>query len=165
LLDAPVVVTGLGQPVLEVGAVEQAKRAGAAVPEALPCLSHHRVVAVDEGNGVAEAGRRRQVHQVPRARVIERQGLLADHVLAGFERGACKRHVQVVRSADVDDVHIGRLDERLGGVEGALPVEAAERGAGTVRRGGCDPRHAPAREERGPGVDRSDESRADYTGA
>ena len=47
-VDAPVVVVGAEQPVLQVGAVDAEHASGRAVAEAGPRLAHHRVEPVDE---------------------------------------------------------------------------------------------------------------------
>ena len=51
LVDAPVVVLGAKQPVLEVGPVQQVQGSGLAGPHTLARLSHRGVEAVDEGHG------------------------------------------------------------------------------------------------------------------
>ena len=67
-------------------------------------LANGRVVAVDERNRGLEARSRRGLDELPRAGGVERQGLLADDVLAGGQRRLGKREMEVVRRADVDDV-------------------------------------------------------------
>ena len=57
-VDAPVVVLRAQQPVLQVGAVEQADRPGGAAADALARLADRRVVAVDERHRGDLAGRR-----------------------------------------------------------------------------------------------------------
>ena len=55
-VDAPVVVLGRRQPVLQVAAVDEAHGADPARGDARPGLEHHRVVAVDERHGRDAAG-------------------------------------------------------------------------------------------------------------
>ena len=57
-VDSPVVVVLGGQPVLQVGAVDEAERAGIG-RDAGPGLAHHRVEAVDERHRRHDARRRR----------------------------------------------------------------------------------------------------------
>ena len=108
LVDAPVVVVRAQQPVLQVGAVDQAHRPG------LPAARRARAPRAPSGS----SGRRtapRLTRPTPAAASasccapggVERQRLLADHVLAGRQRGLGEREVQVVRRADVDDVDAG----------------------------------------------------------
>jgi hypothetical protein len=71
-----------------------------------PELADHRVVAVDErhcAHSLALEGGRMQS-----GRVLHRggQGLLADDVLAGFQRFQRDRQVGVVRRTDVDHIDV-----------------------------------------------------------
>ena len=66
---------------------------------------------------------RRRLDQLGGAGGVERDRLLADDVLAGVERRAGQRQVQVVRGADVDDVDLVGGDQLLGAREAALGAE------------------------------------------
>ncbi len=48
----------------------------------------------------------------------QREGLLAEHVLAGLQRADRPLRMEVVGQGDVDDVDIGGREERLIGTEG-----------------------------------------------
>ena len=107
-LDAPVVVLGPQQPVLQVRAVHEPHRASLPAAHALARLADRRVVAVHE----RDASRTRPLaaaSSVSRCAPadVDRQRLLADHVLAGRQRRLGERQVKVVRRADVHDVHVG----------------------------------------------------------
>ena len=146
-VDAPVVVLGVGQPVLQVGAVHEPDRAGGAGADAVARLADRGVVAVDERHRGGGAGGGGRVDEPRRAGEVGRERLLADHVLAGGQGGLGERQVEVVRGADVHHVDVGRGDELLGGREGALGAERAGRllGAGRAtrrRRRRCAPRPA-----------------------
>ena len=61
LVHAPVVVLRAQEPVLQIGAVQKAQRPGLPAADALACLAHRRVVAVDERHrGLEPASRRRR---------------------------------------------------------------------------------------------------------
>src|SRR5205814_7875011 len=103
-VDPPVAVLRPGQPVLQIAAVQQVQ--GAAARDAGAGFPHGGIEAVDEGYGGHESGRGGQVGQVPCAGEVGREGLLADHVLAGGQRALDERDVQVVGGADVDEVDV-----------------------------------------------------------
>ena len=86
-------------------------RAGAEVEAAKPVplrvVAHH--VAVIE----IEAGARRHRGQPVELFHRQRHRLLADHRLAGFQRGDAHRHVKMVGKRVVDGVDIGVGQHRL----------------------------------------------------
>ena len=140
--------------------MEQAEVAARPAEHPSAGLARHRVVAVHEGNRSLEPASGGRVDERGRAGLVERERLLADHVLARLERREREGHVEVVGSADVDDVHVRRLDESLGRLEGAL---RADPGGGLLRAAhrGCDHAgHPAAREQGGPSMHRADESGA-----
>ena len=141
LVHAPVGVVGAQEPVLEVGAVDEADRAGLArarrarAPRA-PSGSSGRRTAPRPG---APASPRRVDEPLRRRASVERQRLLAD-------RRACRPRARPRRAAawrwfgraDVDDVDVGVADQLLGGVDGPL---RAERGGGRLARSGDEAAH------------------------
>jgi hypothetical protein len=99
-LQAPAVLLGRRQPVLEIAAVKEPEVPELAGRDAGAHLDRHRVVAVRE-----RAGRdaTRGVGGLLEARGlggVHRQRLLAHHVLAGLEGRFGKRRVQVVGRAE-----------------------------------------------------------------
>ncbi len=105
---------GTRQPVLQVGAVQQPqlaaarRRAGARAPRGPSGSSGRRTAPPPP-----DRGRQASSTSCGGAVVVERERLLADHVLAGLERGRGERDVQVVRRADVDDVDVVGVDQLL----------------------------------------------------
>ena len=158
LVDAPVVVVLVEEPVLQVGAVHQAQRTGGAGAHPLPGLPDSRVVAVDERHRVRPARLERRRREAPGSVRVERERLLADHVLAGLERALGELDVEVVGSADVDDVDIVGLDELLRGVEGALGAERCRGGGAPLGRGRRDADQPRAHPLGGPGMDSADKT-------
>ena len=146
LVDAPIVILWTHQPVLEVAAVDQRHRPAFSRADALARLTHRRVVPVDERDGGHALRIGGRVGQGVRAERVERQRLLADHVLAGGERRFGEPSMQVVRRADVHDVHIGRGHQRLRRIEGALCSQQRRSTLGSGRRRGCDTDELGARE-------------------
>src|SRR5699024_12346271 len=53
-IDAPVLIIRVGQPVLPVAGSDRQQRARLSPADARTGLAHHRMVAVDEGDGSAE---------------------------------------------------------------------------------------------------------------
>ena len=81
-----------------------------------------------------------------RAGDVERQRLLADHVLPRRQRGLGERQVEVVRCADVHDVDAWVAHELLGRVEGSIRAELGGRSPGDSGDEAATPaRCAPAR--------------------
>ena len=126
--------------------------------DALARLADGGIEAVHEGNRGLAVGRRGCGHQLLSARGVHRERLLADHVLAGGERGCCKRLVKVVGRADVDDVELRVLDQLLGGGGRAIRLEREGCRLGALGRGGGDRDDAGAGEAGGAGVDGADEA-------
>ncbi len=85
-VDAPVVVVGAKQPVLEVGAVDEVDGAALAARDALARLAHGRVVAVGERDGGADRLAGGQLAEPLGVGDRGRERLLADDVLARRER-------------------------------------------------------------------------------
>jgi hypothetical protein len=148
-LDAPVVVLRAQQPVLQVGAVDQADRAALPGAHALARLAHRGVVAVDERDGgdLARIGGR--VRDGLRGERVHRDRLLEDHVLAGGQGGFGERHVQMIGRADVDDIDVVGGDHFLGVVVGALGSERRLRAASGLRRRRRDPHERSPRKPGG----------------
>ena len=96
---------------------------------------------------------------------VECDRLLADHVLAGRQGSGGERDVQVVGRADVDDVHVGRRDQLLGGLERPVRPQGLGRALCAPGRGGGDPDEARSREPGGPCVDGTDEPGPSYGNA
>src|SRR5207302_10448039 len=96
-LEPPVPVRGEEEPVLEVAAVDVPDLADAAVREERPGLLALRVEADVEVRAVDEAAALGELEQLGGLPRVERKGLFADDVLAGRERRAHLRVVQVVR--------------------------------------------------------------------
>ena len=140
--------------------MEHAHGAQLARRDARAGLQGHRVVAVherDRGHAPRGGGRVGEAGGLLR---VERERLLADDVLAGGERGLGERSMQVVRRAQVDDVHLRRLHELLGGLVRARGAQL-DRGLARALRA----RRAHAGDLRpgdpcGPRVDRADEAGA-----
>ena len=145
--------------------MDEVDRAGGAAGEPRARLAHHRVEAVDERDRGHDAGARGELDELGCRRRGGGERLLADHVLAGFDRAPRQVGMQVVGRADVDDVD-GRIDrERLGAVEHAGDVE---RRGGRARAGGVSPRDAGdlgAGPPRSADVDRTDEADSGDRGA
>ncbi len=87
-------------------------------------LARHRVEPVHERHCTDGAGDAPCVDQRVGRRAVERQRLLADHVLAVRERGGGERRVQLVGHAQVHDVDLGIGDQRVGRCEGPVGTEA-----------------------------------------
>ena len=160
-VDAPVVVLGREQPVLEVAAVQQPQLAERAFADAGTGLAHRRVVPVDEGHGRDPVGGRGGEDQLVGAGDVERERLLADEVLARLERGTSQRQVEVVRCADVDDVDLLAGDQLLRGCESALGAELLACGRGALGRRGHRSDDPRAGEPGRASVDPADEPDAD----
>src|SRR3954464_4329028 len=159
LVDAPVVIGRLEQPILEGAAMDQPDRPGDARADALARLAHRGGVAVDERKRSGEGGGRRRVDHLLRPAVVDRQRLLADDVLAGGQRGLGERKVQMIGRADVHDVDVRSFDKLLRRVERALRSERRGGEYAPFRRGCGDADQACTRETRGPSVDSTDEPR------
>ena len=123
-----------------------------------PRLAHGRVVAVGERDRCDQAGVARRVGEAGGAGGVERDRLLDDDVLAGRDRGECKRQVEVVRGADVDDVDRLGGDQLLGAPEAAFGADLGGRVSASLGRRGSDPGELGAGEEDGAGVDAADET-------
>ncbi len=157
LVHAPVGVVGAQKPVLEVRAVQQAKRTGLPARDALARLAHRRVVAVDERHGRLPSRLRRDVDEPLRSGGVERERLLADHVLPRCQRSLGERQVKVVRRADVDDVDVRIADQLFGRCEVPLGAELGGRRLSRLRRRGGDADQPCSRESSRPGVHLADE--------
>ena len=136
VVHPPVCVVRAQEPVLEIGAVQQVERPG---PPAADALARLRTVG-STGRRTARwpAGRcRPRLGQPLRSGGVDRQRLLADHVLPRRQGCLGERQVEVVRRADVDDVDVQVLDQLFGRVEGPPRPELLGRGGrGLPRRGG-----------------------------
>ena len=93
--------------------MDQVQRPKFTLRDACTRLADHRVVAVDEGDGGNQSGRGSQRRERPCIVQRRRQRFLADHVLAGFQRGLRHRAVQVVGRADVHDLYLGSATTSL----------------------------------------------------
>ena len=103
-LDAPVVVVGFEQPVLEVGTEGDPQVAKTAAARIGARSTDHRIASICEGDGRVEARVRRLAPQLRRFGRVERKGLLHDHVLSTGKRTTTEIRVRGVRGADVDDI-------------------------------------------------------------
>ena len=118
-VETPVPVGVLGQPVLQVGAGDEAHRTGDSGIHPRGRLLAERIEAGDEADGVDEAQILGGVPDFARLRRRHRQRFLADHVLPGPQRRERLFVVAVVRRADVDGVdpvvgqHVGEAGVRL----------------------------------------------------
>ncbi len=161
-VDAPVVVLRAGQPVLQVGAVQQPHRAGRAVGDPGPGLPHRGVEAVDERDGGHHArggGQRGELGGVGR---VGGQRLLADHVHPGGEGCPHEAGVGGVGGADVDDVDLVEQLLQRAGPRGAQPLGG---GPGGLRGRGEDGGELGAAAGDRAGVDGGHEATADDAGA
>ena len=113
-VEAPRVVGVLEQPVLQVVAVDEVRRADVAAGDGVPRLLHERVAAVVEGDGGDDARAPRLLDQPLRFGGRHRQRLVRDDVLAPGQRGRRHLVVQVVRRRVVDDLHVGVVDRAPG---------------------------------------------------
>ncbi|CAI7638077.1 unnamed protein product, partial [Penicillium discolor] len=119
----PVVVGGPQHPVLQVRAVQREQLPGLAAGDARPGLPHHGVVAVHEGDGrdqPALGGFRGERGGVGGGRG---EGLLAHDMLARPQRAQGEVGMRGVRGADVDDVDVIGVEQRLRVVLGARGAE------------------------------------------
>ena len=157
-VDAPVVIVGPEQPVLQIPAVEKAQVAEAGVGAGAG-LANGRVVAVGEGDRRDQAGVARRVGEAGGAGGVERDRLFDDDVLAGRDRGERERQVQVVRGADVDDVDRLGGDQLLGAAEATCGADLGSCIGASLGRRGRDSGEIGAGEEDGAGVDAADETR------
>ena len=126
--------------------------------DALARLADGRVEAVDERNRGLAVRRGGCGHEQLRSRRVHGERLLADHVLAGGERGSRERLVKVIRRADVHDVEVGVLHELLGGRGRAIGAEGACGRLGALGRGRRDRHDARAGQAGGAGMDGADEA-------
>ena len=129
LVHPPVRVVGAQKPVLQVGAVKQAHRAGLPARDALPGLPDRRVVPVHERHRCVKSRLGRGLDEPVRAGDVERERLLADHVLPRRQRSLGEWQMEMVRRADVHHVDVRVAHELLGRVEGSIRAQ----------RGGCVP--------------------------
>ena len=105
-LEAPVPVGRLREPVLQVAAVDVPDLAQLACADARARLLHDRVEADVEVRAVDEARLLGALEKLRRLLGGQRERLLADDVLAGFERRQHLRVVEVVRRREVHDVDL-----------------------------------------------------------
>ncbi len=163
-LEAPAVVGVEQQPVLQVLAVDEARRSDLALGDHRPRLLHEGVAAVVERHRVHDALGRRRVEQFPGLRRRHRQRLVRDDVLAGRDRRHAHRVVHVIGRRVVHHVHVGIVQQRL---VVAVPLRHAE-GLGllpcqfVVEVGDGDDVHEPEPTHRLQ-VMRTDETRPDQT--
>jgi hypothetical protein len=156
-VHAPVVVVGTKEPVLQIGAVQEAQRSGLPAPYALASLAHRRVVPVDERHPGQEPRVGCDVDEPPRAPGVQCERLLADHVLARGQRRFGQREVKVVGRADVDDVDVRVPHQLLGRFEGPIGPELCCRRLGAFGRRSGDAYQPGSCETSRPGVDCTDE--------
>ena len=159
-VDAPVVVLGVEQPVLQVCPVDEVHGAAPAGGDAVARLAHGGVEAVRERHGRARRGVGREGREALRRVEIDRERLLADDVLAGRQGALRQVRVEVVRRADVDDVDRRVVDEGLGALVGRLGAEAAGRLARPLRARGGHAGEDAAGGGDGAGMDGPDEAGA-----
>src|SRR5665648_666900 len=164
-VDAPVLVLGCREPVLEVRAVDEVDRTARAARDARPRLPDCRVVPVDERHGRDHAGRACQLDELGGVSPARRERLLADDVLPGTERHPDQRRVQVVRRADVHDIDIGRGHELLGGRGAPGGPQLVCRVLDVDRRRVRDRGQRPAGRVHRSCVDLADEAEPDDPGA
>ena len=156
-VDAPVVVVGRGEPVLQVAPVDQpdgTERPGA---DAGARLADDGMEAVDERDGGDATGRARCGDQLAGLRRAHRQRLLADDVLAVGERERGEVRVEMVRRADVEHVDVVGGRQLLGRRVGLLGAEPGRGLARALGGRGDDAGERGAGEQRRPGVDGADE--------
>ena len=104
-LDAPVPIRVVEQPVLRVSSLRHQDLAQIAGFAHAPHLLHHRVIAQVVAGAVAQLLLMRQFTSAAASFARYRQRLLAQHVLAGFERSLGHREMRRVGRADVDRPH------------------------------------------------------------
>jgi hypothetical protein len=106
-------------------------------------FAHHRVEAVDEGHGADDGSLICFARQPRRIPEVGRQGLLADNVHPGTDRGQRKPIVEEVRRAHVQDVYAG-IEQIVDTREGPLGAEGIAGATRTLerRRGDADERAA-----------------------
>ena len=123
-VEPPGVVGLVEQPVLEVVAVQKARRADVAARDRLPRVLDERIAAIVERDGGDDAGAPRLVDEPLRLGRRHGQRLVRDDVLPFRERRRRDLVVQIVRRGVVDDLHIGIVDQRL---VAAVSLARAER--------------------------------------
>jgi hypothetical protein len=131
-VEPPVPVVVPEQPILQVRAVDEVDRPERARREERASVLDEREVAI------GEADTRHQVRdpgsggEILRLRQVERQRLLGQDVLPGFERGGRDGVVEPVRRAVVDDVDLLVLEKLGQGPVRAIQTEAGGRLAAPV---------------------------------
>ena len=163
-LEAPAVVGVEQQPVLQVLAVDEARRPNLALGDHRPRLLHQRVAAVVERHRVHHALGGGGVEQFPGLGRGHRQRLVRHDVLAGRNRRHAHRVVHVVGRRVVHHVHIRIGQQRL---VAAVRLRHAERLGLLLRQfivevGDRDHVHEPESTHRLQ-VMRTDEPRPDQT--
>ena len=164
-VDPPVVVVRREQPVLQVPAVHERDGAGGPVGDPGARLPHRRVVPIDERHrqhaAAVACGRR----ELAGTLLVESDRLLADDVLAGTQGGERVGDVQVVGSADVDDVDRIGGDQVLGRREAGFRAQLCGRLRRALGAGGGDTGDPATCQQRGSRVDPADEAGSDDAGA
>ena len=158
-VDAPVLVAGAEQPVLQISGVNGQQSPGLTLAEPGAGFPHHRVVAVDERNGPKQTSLGGAGQHGTRSSRIRGQGLLTDDVRSRIQRlqGLCG--VDIVGSADVDRIEgatkkfVGRsrgleaqLDRRLCRSVRPRRCDGVEHGSGRACGTTVDTAHEPAAE-------------------
>ena len=96
-----------GQPVLQVGAVQQPQPTGLVAADPVPCFAHRRVVPVNERDGMHRTRCGGLIDQSGCTVRVDRQRFLADDGLAGGEAAWASSAWVAFGRADVHDVDIG----------------------------------------------------------
>ena len=129
-LEPPRVVRVLEQPVLQVVADQEMRRADVAAGDRVARLLHERVAAIVERDRMDDARLRRLIAQRFRLGRRHRQRLVGDDVLALRDGGRVDGVVQVVGRRVVHDVDVGIVEQRL--VAAVRPCGAERLGLGSA---------------------------------
>ena len=133
--ETPVPVRGQVEPVLQVGAVHREDISHLSLVDHLARVLDEGIVAIVEVDRVDDARLLRELDQLAALLARHGEGLFADHVLSGGKDVPVHLEVQMVRSAVVDHLNVGVVEQ--------LAVVAV--GTGDAERIGLLPREVLAR--------------------
>jgi hypothetical protein len=164
-VDPPVAVGGSGEPILQVGAVEQSQGPGLPVRDPGAGLPDRGIEAVHEGDG---RDQRRPLARAdsPRASsTLVARGFSHTTGLPRPKGEIGDRGMQRVGRADVHHVDVVGGDQRLGGFSPAFSAKLRRGGRGPLRRGSRHTGDHPASGANGPGMHLTHEASTDDAGS